>query len=281
MYEGDETFTVTLTDPSNATLGESASAEVTIEDDEEAPVWDVSADPESLDEEAGEAATVTVRITNAVRFADAQKLTLAFTGTATAGADFTVHSGADELADPYEVTLPAQAASATFEVRAENDLRADTGETAMVTVTRGSEAVGSVTLTITDQDAPAVSVCDRTPGVRDEIVARAPVDACAEVGRGHLAAIDLLVRGDSRIGSLKADDFDGLTGLTYLSLWSNDLTSLPVDLFDGLSALEFLNLSSNDLASLPAGIFQGLTDLAFLQLQDNQLTGLPDGIFDG
>ena len=125
-------------------------------------------------------------------------------------------------------------------------------------------------------------VCDRTPQVRDEIVAAVSgVSNCRNVTEAHLAAITILDLQRKGITALKAGDFDGLNSLIRLWLRYNELSTLPVGIFDGLTSLTTLYLNSNALTSLPEGIFDGLTELRDLHLSDNALTSLPEGIFDG
>ena len=124
-------------------------------------------------------------------------------------------------------------------------------------------------------------VSDRTPAVRDAIVAALQgVNSAADVTEADLAAITRLNLINKSITSLKAGDFEGLSGLTSLFLHTNRLTSLPADVFDGLSALTQLDLDSNQLATLPAGVFDGLSSVVVLGLSNNQLTTLPVGVFD-
>ena len=75
--------------------------------------------------------------------------------------------------------------------------------------------------------------------------------------------------------------FSGLTALTDLQLYNNDLNTLPGTVFSGLTALKILLLSSNDLDSLPEGLFSGLTALTRISLENNQLNALPAGVFSG
>ena len=130
--------------------------------------------------------------------------------------------------------------------------------------------------------APPSDVCERTPAVRDAIVARvAGIDDCAHVTAAHLARIDRkLGLSDRGITALKAGDFAGLAGVDTLSLGGNALSALSPGLFDGLTALEGLGLQENALTTLPAGLFDGLVPLYTLYLDDNPLTRLPDGIFE-
>ncbi len=129
--------------------------------------------------------------------------------------------------------------------------------------------------------ADITPVSDRTPQVRDAIVAAVPgVNNASDVTEAHLASITELNLRYTSISALKVGDFSGLTALTNLNLYDNDLTSLPEDVFDGLTALIRLELSTNDLTSLPSGIFDELTALTALGLSGNDLTSLPSGIFD-
>ena len=126
-------------------------------------------------------------------------------------------------------------------------------------------------------------MCDRTPEVRDAIIAAVPgVDACEAVSAEHLAAItgEFSLR-EHGITALRAGDFEGLVGITRLNLSRNELTGLPVGVFDGLAGLPKLTLARNALASLPEDVFAGLAALRDLDLWQNQLTTLPVGIFAG
>ncbi|MDE0015277.1 MAG: leucine-rich repeat domain-containing protein, partial [Candidatus Poribacteria bacterium] len=117
---------------------------------------------------------------------------------------------------------------------------------------------------INDAAAQEVTpVSDRTPQVRDAIVAAAGV-AADEVTEAHLAAITKLDLGLKDIRTLKGGDFDGLNNLTELFLYGNLLFSLPPGIFDDLTQLTTLWLWDNRLSTLPAGIFDDLTQLTWL-----------------
>ena len=156
-------------------------------------------------------------------------------------------------------------------------------------------------------DQPA-GICDRTPQVRDAILAELDgVDDCTDVTSEHLATVYNFHERleNAGIESIKAGDFDGLDELTSLRLGGNSISALPPGIFDDLIDLrtltlddnqltalsegffddftdEFLalGLSGNEIASLPEGIFDPLTNLNGLWLNDNELTTLPSGIFD-
>ena len=137
----------------------------------------------------------------------------------------------------------------------------------------------STTVTINVVMTP---VCDRTPQVRDAIVAAvAGVADCADVTEAHLAAITTLDVANKGVTALQSGDFDGLTSMTILRLQQNMLTELLVDLFDGLTSLENINLRDNSLTELPEEVFDGLTNLDRVLLHGNRLTELPEEVFDG
>ncbi len=126
-----------------------------------------------------------------------------------------------------------------------------------------------------------IPLSDRTPQVRDAIVAAVPgVNSARGVTAAHLAAITNLDLQDEGITSLKTGDFDGLTGLTTLHLSRNPLKFLPERVFSGLSSLTTLYLLVNELTTLPAGVFDGLSTLTHLNLSNNELSSLPAGVFD-
>ena len=125
-------------------------------------------------------------------------------------------------------------------------------------------------------------VSDRTPQVRDAIVALVPgVDSADDVTAAHLSLINNLNLSEQNITALKAGDFDGLSSLDSLALYKNELTGLPADIFSELSSLSRLDLGSNDLSSLPSDLFSELSSLSWLSLSFNKLNGLPAGIFSG
>ena len=139
--EGDETVILTASHG-----GESiGSATVTIPAND-APAWSVSADAAQIAE--GDSATLTVAITNGRTFDSSQTISLAATGTAS-GADYDL---------PESITLPAGHASVTSDVSATDDATVEGDETVILTASHGGESIGSATVTIPANDAPAWSV---------------------------------------------------------------------------------------------------------------------------
>ena len=135
-------------------------------------------------------------------------------------------------------------------------------------------------------------ICDRTPRVRDRILAllknrHSYKGDCSGVTGTHLAKLESLDLGrnssteDEFTMILKRNDFEGLVNLERLYMRDTGLRSLPAGVFDGLTKLEELELNENKLRSLPAGVFSDLRSLERLKLHDNpSLRSLPYDEFE-
>ena len=151
------------------------------------------------------------------------------------------------------------------------------------TLLSGSPDPATHTLTVANPDPGSTpgGICDRTAQVRDKLLEATGVTACGQVTPGQLAAVTLLDLRRTGIHDLQAQDFNGLSSLTGLSLSENQLTTVPEGIFTGLSSLERLEMAGNALSSLPEGVFGKLSRLTWLDLGSNALTALPEGIFSG
>ena len=128
--------------------------ELTITDDDAAPVMTLEVNPTVIAEAAGNS-TVTVRINNGVAFAEDQQIALTFTGTASKGTDYTV--GLERL------TLIAGQSSTATTVTAVDDALDDEAETVRITARHGGGVLGAEqTITITDDDASPVILTNST-----------------------------------------------------------------------------------------------------------------------
>ena len=127
------------------------------------------------------------------------------------------------------------------------------------------------------ESAPTGGVCERTPQVRDALVAAAQandaaVTDCSDVDAAALVGITATLHLNGQgISALKPGDFAGLSGVTFLRLYGNALSALPAGVFDGLGAVQILNLTSNSLGagSLEDGVFEPLTRVLQLDLSNN------------
>ena len=125
-----------------------------VEDNDEA-AFGVSVDPDAIAE--GEAATLTVEITNGVTFGEDQEIALDFAGsTATKDADYTV--------SPESLTLPAGASAVAATVTAAEDTEAEDAETVALAAVHEGVTVGAAALTIAASDAePLTARFDEAP----------------------------------------------------------------------------------------------------------------------
>ena len=120
-----------------------------------------------------------------------------------------------------------------------------------------------------------VSVCERTPQVREAIMKEmAPfyeigLDHCSEVNEDVLGTIVVLFLDNQRITSLRNGDFSGMTSLEVLDLGGNRLRALPREVFSGLPSLKWLYLTNNQLSRLPEGVFTRLSSLNYMDLSGN------------
>ena len=104
-----------------------------------------------------------------------------------------------------------------------------------------------------------------------------------ELPAGVFAGLDELQRlllGFNRLTGLREGVFSGLPQLTDLSVQENELSRLPPNVFAGLSRLQELWIYGNDMTELPAGISE-LVRLEKLIAWGNRLLVLPAGVLSG
>ncbi len=191
--EPNETFTVTLTNPSGATLGND-TATGTITDDDDPPTVTLVLTPDTITE-AGGGSTVTATLDHPSSESTTVTVTATPESPAVAG-DYTLS------ANP-EMTIPAGATTSTGTVTitaVDNDVdapRKTVTVSATATNTQGITPPQDVTLTITDDENVAATgrptIDDNTPVVGETLTAT--VDAS------------------------DIDDPDGLTGATFTWQW--------------------------------------------------------------
>ena len=140
--EGDITVTWTLQAGEGYTVSaKQASASVVLEESE-VPEYSVSASPAGVAE--GGSATVTVAITNRIRFKEDQTIDLSVSGTA---------SGSDYTGLPATLTLAARTYSVTAALAAVADGVAEGAETVTMTASHSGTEIGSATVTIAASEA--------------------------------------------------------------------------------------------------------------------------------
>ncbi len=118
-------------------------------------------------------------------------------------------------------------------------------------------------------------VCERTPQVRDAIVAKlkkAYTPMTCVLANEMLDTIQILSLMNKNITSLKEGDFSGLTSLKHLELRRNQLSALPEKIFWELPLVEAIDLDNNQLSTLPDGVFQNLNSLKLVHLYENNFS---------
>ncbi|MCZ2340934.1 MAG: hypothetical protein LC104_03960 [Bacteroidales bacterium] len=164
--EMNETFTVSLSNPSNATVNPTASvATGTILDDDATPVVEIVPNPASVVE--GNAITFTVQTVGGTLSDSPIVVTYSTSnGTAESGSDYT--AGVLQT-----VTISAHNPSATFTIDTNNDSLNESSENFFVTLVSATNATVSTTANqatgeITDNDAaPTLSISDATATVTE------------------------------------------------------------------------------------------------------------------
>ncbi len=123
----------------------------------------------------------------------------------------------------------------------------DTSDTDTISVVISIIDVADTTIS-----TASVGVSDRTPEVRDAIVAAVlNVTDASDVTDAHLREIGSLNLRNKGITALKAGDFSGLTNLRTLNLYGNSLSALPNGIFNGLTSLTSLRLGGNTVSPMP------------------------------
>ena len=188
--EANETVIVTLSSPSNATLGVDSVHTYTITDNDNAPVVDFNATSSSGAESAS-SATLTVDLSAA----SGQNVTVNYvvTGTATgSGTDYTLANGA--------LTINAGATSGTITIGSIADDSIDeANETVIVTLSNPSNAtLGSDnvhTYTITDNDNAPVVDFNTTSSNGAESVSSKAITVDLSAASGQDVTVDYAVTG--------------------------------------------------------------------------------------
>src|SRR5205814_6346875 len=151
LNELNETVLVTVSNPTNATLGAITTHAYTITDDDPPPTVALSLTGSPM-AEAGGVATVSATLSAASGLT--VTVDLAFSGTATLTSDYT-RSGTS-------IVIPPGSTTGTITLSAVQDTLDEVDETIIVdisSVTNGTESgAQQVTATITDDDGPTISI---------------------------------------------------------------------------------------------------------------------------
>ena len=146
----------------------------------------------------------------------------------------------------------------------------------------GYLVVAGETLTVKQRGGTRpISACERSPHVRDGIVAAAGRPACEAVEEFDLVEIAHLNLGSRGIPEVRSRDFDGLVNLSTLDLSRNNIRKLPPGVFERLGNLKTLDVSWNSIERIQPGLFSDLATLQELRLQFNDIKEISRDLFKG
>ena len=160
-----------------------------------------------------------------------------------------------------------------LQTRAALDYETKPSYAVSVSVSDGNGGSDSITVTIDVQDVPEITppLSERTPQVRDAIIAKLRrVSNANDVTPAHLAAIRTLDVSNKKISALKTGDFNGLTALSTLDLGWNSIRDISA--LAGLTSVTELFLHANSISDISA--LEDLTSLTQLSLNSNSISDI-------
>ncbi|HRV93341.1 MAG TPA: Calx-beta domain-containing protein, partial [Anaerolineae bacterium] len=201
-FEGDETLTMTLSDPISATLGATNPVQLTIIDDEFLPTVDFSAVNYAVDENVGSNQAV-ITVTLSDTFTEPVSIDYeSIDNTATAGSDYTAI--ADTLTFPVNTTL----LTITVPISDDANLEGVESLTLLLTNPVSGTLIGATNnpaaLSILDDEAPTADFSSPTYSV-DEGVGTATITVTLSETSTEDVGLDYLVGGGT---ATPGSDFD-------------------------------------------------------------------------
>ena len=196
--ESDETATLTLSNPNNATIGD-ATSDLVITDDDAPPAISIS---DGTATEGG-TATFTASLTNP----SSEDITVEYessSGTATNGSDFT--------AVTETLTISAGETTATFDVVTTADAKDELDETGTVTLSNPTNATisdNTADLVITDDDTANITIANQT--IAEDGIASFTVTMSTTSG-GPVTVVYTSSTGASGDNATDGTDYPGTTG---------------------------------------------------------------------
>jgi hypothetical protein len=238
LDEANETFTVTLTTPVNATLADATGAG-TITDNDAPP--SVSIADASLNEGSGGTTTLTLVVT--LSAASGQTISVDYAssnGTATAPADYTAANGI--------LSFAPGVLSQSINLTIAGDTIDETNETITVTLSNGTnvtltDATGIATIT-DDDAAPALSIADVTVTETNAGTLAATFTVTLSAASGQTVTVDYATANDSAVAPA---DFVATNGtLTLLAgvLSQTFTVTINGDTFDEANETYLVNLTN-------------------------------------
>ncbi|HVG34315.1 MAG TPA: Calx-beta domain-containing protein, partial [Pyrinomonadaceae bacterium] len=271
--EADETFTLSLTNPTNATLAK-ATGTTRIINDDLGGTLQFSSNAYSVREDGG-AATVTVTRTAGL----ADNVTVAYTtsnDTAQAGADYTASTGA--------LSFAAGETSKSFTVAILNDFLNEADETlnlSLMHVTGGATlgTPSTVSLTIVNDDTPTVQFSQSSYQIAEDggslnIVVERTGDASADLTVNYLSSDSAGLQNCDIVNSIASSRCDYVSVVGTLHFAPTQIRkTISVPIVDDV----YVEGQENFSVSLtnPAGAQLGSQRVAVIRLTDNSNDSMP------
>ena len=258
LVEIGETINLTLSNPTGAVLGTSATHLFTISDDDTPLVSIFATDPTA--NEAGDTGTFTISRTGPTTGA----LVVNFTrsGTATSGTDYTA------IASPGTVTIPIGQASADIAVSPLQNTTPEIAETVILTLTTGAGyTLGTptaATVTINDDDVNTVSLV-ATDALASEAAGNGGAFQLTRTGPLTAAlTVNLSISGTATSGS----DFTAITGAQIFAIGASTI-NIPVSILqDSLTEGDEVIVTSINTSS---SYINGASAVASITIADDDL----------
>ena len=260
LAEGEETFTVRLSQPLRAALDMDLDSAVGTIMDDDALTASVSASPEVTE---GNAATFRVRVTGATSTA-AVVVSYTVSGTAEAGSDYTAPSGT--------LTIGAGDPDGAIMIETLVDMVMDGGETLVVTLTDARTDKGVVTAAATpaetqilDEGTTAVSVAAGDPVTEGG-------DATFTVTLSGAVPAPVMVNWSTSDGTATVDDSDYAAGsgtVTFPTGTTTPQTVTVATVDDALVESDETFTVTLTALGFPAGVSLGMDPAAMGTIEDN------------
>jgi|GEM_PF-1077339 len=233
LVEGDETAILTLTAGTNYTLGTATTATVTIADNDFPVISVVATDPNAAETATGVAANpglFTLTRTGPVTSALTVNLTL--TGTATNGTDYT--------SIPSTATFAAGSATTTVNINPIDDTLVEGDETAILTLTAGTNytlgTATTATVTIADNDfAPTITIIATDPNAAETVSGQTANPGQFTVTRTGDLSNSLMVNYTIGGTATQAIDYNNLSAIVTFAAGSSTATIDINPIYDNIT----------------------------------------------
>jgi Leucine-rich repeat (LRR) protein len=122
-----------------------------------------------------------------------------------------------------------------------------------------------------------VSVCERTPEVRDYLVTKLGIP-CNQITETDLTRVKRIALPWAGLSAVKLGDFDNLPRLETLNLKRNHLREFPMGIIAHCPRLRELVILGNEMTRLPDDFLQGNEWIQKVHFFDNAFRTIPEPV---